>query len=166
MPWGVRGPVDFWALRRFDSARLAEGLRWLSRGIALSLMGIGNKRTVTSGEWPVTSTSHPKEANNPSPPASPYPLPSERAVINCGLAVNPNVEARVAWRLTVGQTPRSQSKIQIPACPSLTNSLPEKDIAARSAPWQSGFFCSHTSIYYQYINVKLKDREWRLCFRG
>ena len=24
------------------------------------------------------------EENNPSPPASPYPLPSERAVINCG----------------------------------------------------------------------------------
>ena len=32
--------------------------------------------------------------NNPSPPVSPYPLPSERAVINCGPAVNPNVEAR------------------------------------------------------------------------
>ena len=29
------------------------------------------------------------EANNPSPPASPYPLPPERAVINCGPAVNP-----------------------------------------------------------------------------
>ena len=25
-----------------------------------------------------------EEENNPSPPASPYPLPSERAVINCG----------------------------------------------------------------------------------
>src|SRR6516164_5366669 len=34
------------------------------------------------------------EENNPSPPASPYPLPSERAVINCGPAVDPNVETR------------------------------------------------------------------------
>jgi len=25
-----------------------------------------------------------EEENNPSPPASPYPLPLERAVINCG----------------------------------------------------------------------------------
>jgi len=32
------------------------------------------------------------EANKPSPPASPYPLPSERAVISCGPAVSPNVE--------------------------------------------------------------------------
>src|SRR5262249_33440057 len=34
------------------------------------------------------------QENNPSPPASPYPLPWERAVINCGAAVNPNVETR------------------------------------------------------------------------
>jgi len=33
------------------------------------------------------------EENDPSPPASPYPLPWERAVINCG-AVNANVETR------------------------------------------------------------------------
>ena len=32
------------------------------------------------------------EANNPSHQALPYPLPSERAVINCGPAVNPNIE--------------------------------------------------------------------------
>ena len=31
------------------------------------------------------------EENNPSPPASPHPLPSERAVINCGRTVNRNV---------------------------------------------------------------------------
>ena len=35
-----------------------------------------------------------QEENNPSPPAAPYPLPSERAVINCGPAVNPNVETQ------------------------------------------------------------------------
>ena len=33
------------------------------------------------------------EEKDPSPPASPYPLPWERAVINCG-AVNANVETR------------------------------------------------------------------------
>jgi peptidoglycan hydrolase-like amidase len=36
--------------------------------------------------------------NNPSPPASPYPLPSERAVINHGTAVNSTSRAEaVRW---------------------------------------------------------------------
>jgi hypothetical protein len=35
------------------------------------------------------------------PPASPYPLPLERAVINCDLAVNPNVQ-------TPGPLPRER----------------------------------------------------------
>ena len=38
------------------------------------------------------------EENNPSPPASPYPLPSERAVINCGPAVNANAERGGAFK--------------------------------------------------------------------
>ena len=47
------------------------------------------------------------EQNNPSPPAAPYPLPSERAVINCGPAVNPNVGTRGG-----GNAPRTPLKTQ------------------------------------------------------
>ena len=39
------------------------------------------------------------QENNPSPPASPYPLASERVVINCSLPVNPNVQTRVGGGL-------------------------------------------------------------------
>ena len=35
-----------------------------------------------------------QEENNPSPLAPPYPLPSERAVINGWLTVSPNVQTR------------------------------------------------------------------------
>src|SRR6516162_11767644 len=38
------------------------------------------------------------EENNPSPPASPYPLASERAVINCGPAVNANAKRGGAFK--------------------------------------------------------------------
>ena len=36
------------------------------------------------------------EENNPSPPASPYPFPLERAVIKLGAVVNSNVQTPVA----------------------------------------------------------------------
>jgi hypothetical protein len=41
--------------------------------------------------WVRDSLIWPQE-NNLSPPASPYPLPSERAVVNCDPAVNPNTK--------------------------------------------------------------------------
>ena len=43
-PWGVRGPVDFWALRRLASARLVEGSCWLSCGIANSCFAKFDRR--------------------------------------------------------------------------------------------------------------------------
>src|SRR6516165_4571460 len=72
-----------------------------------------------------------REENNPSPPASSYPLPSERAVINCGPAVDPNVEARgpdpwvgrgraspgPTWHIYTRATPTSTADVRLPALP-------------------------------------------------
>jgi hypothetical protein len=56
----------------------------VSKGSPRPLAGEGG---IPHAEW-VRDSQILREENNPSPPASPYPLPSERAVINCGPAVN------------------------------------------------------------------------------
>ena len=70
------------------SAARAQGaaspkLRFLQLRIALTRL----RERATAKRW-VKDSLMLTERNNPSPPASPYPLPSERAVIRLGAVVN------------------------------------------------------------------------------